>query len=523
MTRPLSACAIVVVLFAASHARATNYYLSTSGGNDSNAGTSEASPWQTVAPLEDVTLHPGDHVYFKAGESFPVTNHYATSGWDPGIWPQAESSGAEGNPVTFTSYGSGAMPILYNPNDHEGASCISLRASYVVIDSLAFANTRDAAIVIEETASHVTVQNCETNRVGAGVTVYGEYATITHNYFHDGTMIHNTMGGDDDYGANGVVASGSYLEISYNRAVHLQDFCYDFGEDGGFVELYGGFHDVNVHHNIVSDTGGFVEGGSGSNLAQDRLTFAYNVSINNKDLTVMHNGGDHFAAVYTNVLYINNTVIDTTGTPTEVWFSTAATEGSFEFRNNIFWSPGGRIYQNAGAVAHSNNLYPSGVNLGLTMGGDEITGDPGFVDAAGGDYHLTAGSSAVDHGSATVFAFDFDGTAVPTGGSVDIGAYEYSATGPMDGGVGLVDASAIDWGAPGTDAGLAHDAGLPVLEAGTPLADGGVATMDAGVAGGAAPASGCDVAGAQSTKSPFTLLVFVVACACAVGVRRRRS
>lgn len=167
------------------------------------------------------------------------------------------------------------MPIITNLNDAEGSNGITLRASWVVIDGLAFWRVHHSAIEVESTASHVTVQNCEMNQVGSAVAVYGEHVLVTHNYFHDGKMIHITEGGNDDYGANGVVVSGSYLEISYNRAFDLKDYCPDFGDDGGFIELYGGFHDVNISRNIVSETGGFVEGGSGHNEAQDRLTFAY--------------------------------------------------------------------------------------------------------------------------------------------------------------------------------------------------------------------------------------------------------
>lgn len=529
MTRALGSILIAApLLIVTSSARATDYYIDDTGGSNSNAGTSSSAAWQTAQPLEETTLHPGDRVLFKAGGTHLVTNRYATDGWDPGIWPQAESSGAEGNPVTFTSYGTGPMPIITNANDMEGASAISLRASWVVIDGLAFANTHDTAIVIEETASHVTVQNCETNRVGAAVTVYGDHVLITHNYFHDGTMIHVTEGGDDDYGANGVIVAGSYLEVSYNRAVHLKDYCPDFGEDGGFIELYGGFHDVNVHHNIVSDTGGFVEGGSGHNDAQDSLTFAYNVSINNGDLSVLHNGGNHFAAVFTNVLFINNTVIDTTGSPTEVWFSSEATSAQVTYRNNIFWQPAGRVFQNAGTLNHDHNIFSAGATLGVTMGSDEHVGEPGFVDAAGLDFHLTESSIAVDVGADTVFGADFDGTAVPTGAGVDIGAYEYSAGGPpMDGGVGMIDASPIDWGMPGADSGTGPmDGGTGVTDMGSHVSDdAGTGTPDSGTGGGGggAPASGCGVAAESAPDGAATFFLLAGLGLLGFVVRRRRT
>ncbi len=516
------------LLLVSSQAHATNYFIDNVAGSDANAGTSEGSAWQSIEPLEETTLHPGDRVLFKAGGTFPVTNRFAVDGWDPGIWPQADSSGVEGNPVTFTSYGTGPMPIITNLNDAEGSNGITLRASWVVIDGLAFWRVHHSAIEVESTASHVTVQNCEMNQVGSAVTVYGEHVLVTHNYFHDGKMIHITEGGDDDYGANGVVVSGSYLEISYNRAFDLKDYCPDFGDDGGFIELYGGFHDVNVHHNIVSETGGFVEGGSGHNEAQDRLTFAYNVSINNGDLSVLHNGGNHFAAVFTNVLFINNTVIDTTGSPTQVWFSSEATAAQATYRNNIFWQPAGRVFQNAGTIGHDHNIFASGVNVGVTMSGDEHAGDPGFVDRAALDLHLAESSIAVDVGTATVFATDFDGTAVPTGGGVDIGAFEYNPGGPpMDGGVGMLDASPIDWGTPASDAGTTpSDGGVGGSDMGSFASDAGSAPLDGGGGGsGAAPVSGCtvDAAGASRAGATGAFAMLIAIAGHAAFARRRRS
>lgn len=55
--------------------------------------------------------------------------------------------------------------------------------------------------------------------------------------------------------------------------------------------------------------------------------------------------------------------------------------------------------------------------------------DPVFVDAANGNYRLSAGSPAIDAGSASppggLRPFDLDGNPRPTGPGVDIGAYEY--------------------------------------------------------------------------------------------------
>jgi len=86
-------------LFAARPALATTYYVA-AAGNDSNSGTSAASPWQTIAKVNAATFSPGDSILFHRGDVW-----YGTS-------LVAPSSGASGSPITFGAYGSGANPQI---------------------------------------------------------------------------------------------------------------------------------------------------------------------------------------------------------------------------------------------------------------------------------------------------------------------------------------------------------------------------------------------------------------------------
>ena len=95
---------VFVLLLSFSLYAQNQYYLSSSTGNDNNNG-SQTQPWKTLSKLSNISLGPGDTVYFKKGDTF--RGHYVVDG-----------SGAEGNPITFTSYGSGNQPIL-SGSDHE--------------------------------------------------------------------------------------------------------------------------------------------------------------------------------------------------------------------------------------------------------------------------------------------------------------------------------------------------------------------------------------------------------------------
>jgi len=86
-------------------ARAEKYYVSASGGNDDNNGTSETSAWKTIAKINDQTFHPGDSILFKSGET-----------WKGQLNPKG--SGSVGKPIIIDKYGTGASPAI----DGEGAT-----------------------------------------------------------------------------------------------------------------------------------------------------------------------------------------------------------------------------------------------------------------------------------------------------------------------------------------------------------------------------------------------------------------
>jgi len=90
--------------------------------------------------------------------------------------------------------------------------------------------------------------------------------------------------------------------------------------------------------------------------------------------------------------------------------------------------------RNGGTMINSYNLIYGNASLaynGASAGAGDIFQDPLFVDAAGGDYRLQAGSPAINAGtnaSGTVDD-DQDGNARPIGAAWDMGCYEYPLLG----------------------------------------------------------------------------------------------
>lgn len=101
---------------------AATYYVDDTNGLDSNAGTSPATAWQTIARVSNGPANngggytAGDNIRFKSGGTF--SGRLAPIG-----------SGTGTSPITIDRYGSGDTPILTNPTTSMafGQSVIYLR------------------------------------------------------------------------------------------------------------------------------------------------------------------------------------------------------------------------------------------------------------------------------------------------------------------------------------------------------------------------------------------------------------
>jgi parallel beta-helix repeat protein len=107
MRRHLIVFALCILPF--SPAQSATYYVDAKNGNDSNTGTSAASPWKTLGKINESSLQPGDSILFKRGE----------------VWREQlnlPSSGAEGRPIVLDAYGSGPLPVISGTDPVPAAS-----------------------------------------------------------------------------------------------------------------------------------------------------------------------------------------------------------------------------------------------------------------------------------------------------------------------------------------------------------------------------------------------------------------
>jgi parallel beta-helix repeat protein len=420
---------------------ATNYYVDPSSTATTANGTL-AFPWKTMAQVNSGTtlLNPGDSVLFKRGQSF--TGRLTIS-----------RSGSASAPIVYSNYGTGNLPEF---NNSITDIIYIYNKQYIVINGIKIIDnsisTTDHTVQAKisyainiENSPNCTISNCDISLVGVGISVLAgsDYTTITGNYMHNMRMVRNTplsVNPDDDYGANPMVIGSSNNNISNNRFEECWALSYDYGYDGGAVELFGATMNNNkIMNNTAINCNGFMEIGSSTGGTAQNNIVAYNKIINCGIIGVYQNGST-FSVTVNNLQYYNNTVVETVKQYSQpgvmFWMAGTGTAGMVVVKNNIFWlSSGNNLASskfNTGQMVHTNNIYrmASG-SLGITLNSSELlsTNASLFTSVAGApadwNYTLPSTSAAINFGTNVGLTKDFAGNAIS--GNPDAGILEYAS------------------------------------------------------------------------------------------------
>ena len=261
---------------------------------------------------------------------------------------------------------------------------------------------------------------------GGGLTLYRSAATLTGN-----SVLSNTAGISTSYGG------GLYLDMSdaslENNVVKGNTASVSSTGSGG--GLYLNVSDASLESNTVvsnSATLSATATGQGGGLYVSRsgpLTLINNLVADNHATTrgsglwfsgtlgmettgqLLHttiadnlsSGQGVFVGEYTTLAFTNTILSGHASVGITVTTGSTATLEATLWRDNGVDTGGG-----AGAVISSTNVY----------------GDPAFVDPAANDYHLTAGSAAIDRGVETTAGVTTDLDGLPRDQRPDLGAYE---------------------------------------------------------------------------------------------------
>jgi Secretion system C-terminal sorting domain len=122
-----------LLLLVSIYSHSASYYFSTSG-LDTNDGSSPSSAWLSISKINDMTIQPGDKIYFRAGDTF-----------EGNILLDSNDANDPSNPVLFTSYGTGRATIHTSGKELNGFK--SYNTQGIVITNINFKGDGTSRIV----------------------------------------------------------------------------------------------------------------------------------------------------------------------------------------------------------------------------------------------------------------------------------------------------------------------------------------------------------------------------------------
>src|SRR3954469_22501036 len=112
----LTGILILIATFLSIQTKATNYYFSSTDGDDSRTSAqaqNSSTPWKTLTKLNSFfsSLQPGDVVLFKSGDIFYGSINVTKAGSSAAL-------------INFGAYGSGPRPVITGMTDATSFSSV---------------------------------------------------------------------------------------------------------------------------------------------------------------------------------------------------------------------------------------------------------------------------------------------------------------------------------------------------------------------------------------------------------------
>jgi len=403
---------------------ATDYYVATTG-SDTDPGTG-ALPWATLQHAVD-WVGPGDTILVRSGTY---------------VGCRIESSGAPGSPCTLKADTGAAVLVNSASASSWHDSNIEVEgAHYWVIDGIESAGSARYGIDVR-VAYYVTVRNCVVHDAAVtgiftGFTDYvtidnnesyangehgiyhsnsADYPAIRRNRSHDnyGCGIH--MNGDASMGGDGLITS----------AVVERNVIWGNGTGGGSAINCDGVSDSIIRNNLAysNHAGGIALYAIDASEGSSRDLVYNNTIIQPSDgrwavnIPSSTDGQDNPTgnSIVNNILYNYH---PWRGVIT-VWDPGALATSDYNILMDRF-----SIDDDTTTITFAEwTAYGFDAHSSLAAPADL------FVDPAGFDFHLKAGSPAIDAGTNLPEVWeDCEGASRPQGASTDIGCYE-GASGP---------------------------------------------------------------------------------------------
>ncbi len=371
------------------------------GGSDSNACTNSGADACLTTAKALTVMSSGDTMDIGAGTF--------TSTWASSAIPTGTSESAR----TIIE-GAGEGVTILRPsgnNDRTDAISVGLNKAYITFRELSIEgdNVSNIAFSMTDNSHHIRLDNVLVGDapLSSQIGMRDESASDDKHHLEVIDSEVRCVGNDDfDHGIYGrmrdVTIEGTYVHGCLGFTIRVDIPASGIGPDRWIVR-----------RNRLTDSGYGVNFNNGvDHIFYDNLVYAIDNDAAGYPLSL--NGG------VARVLIDNNTIFGNTGRC--MWLLQA---DFTSIRNNICWSNGTNTIDNSGGTntTSSNNLCTTGC---------AVSADPLFTSSGTGDFSIPTTSPAKDTGTAVAHVTtDYIGTPrpQPSGGSYDIGAYEFFAGG----------------------------------------------------------------------------------------------
>jgi hypothetical protein len=287
--------------------------------------------------------------------------------------------------------------------------------TYVAANGSTQSYSANASSIYVEKGENITVRNCTLHDCGNGFFVASSDALASRNILVEGNYIYDNGNVNSLFEHNNYTAAIG-ITFQYNRFGPLRAGCLGNNlkdRSAGLVVRYNWIEGGNRQLDLV-------DGEDSSLIRNDpryRETFVYgNVLIEpdaagNRQIT--HYGGDSgtTTAYRKGTLYFYQNTIVSTRTDRTTLFRLSTNEETCDFRNNICYVTAAgttvSLVDADGVLNMTHNwLKPGFVSTFGTLTGtinhdgtSVLGSSPGFVNEAGQDYHLAAGSACINAGA----------------------------------------------------------------------------------------------------------------------------
>ncbi len=421
-----------VPLVFAARAEASTWYVATTG-NNANACTSSGSPCQTLAGVMSKNILPGDVVEVANGSYAGVT------------W--TKSGNASAGPITVRGYSTSCPATAISDINSRGerpnpgvtlTSRVDFASGVSYVTFTCFKGTGGALnFNADQNVNNITVSDMNLTGANGGTAfTFGDLGVITSQAAmpHHITITRSyatLFGMCMEFLANNVTVTDNECN-RMSASTGDDDHVYPYGDTHLYRNNY-------FHGNVYTDQpGAHSDCFQVFNLGQSNETFRYarNITIDrntcmNFDEMIITSNNTSDSSLMQNWTVTNNVFAYSRLNGGGVGGGGFGSTLNVRFYHNTTWNAAfgcGRSDSTVTAtVTATNNIldgtFSQGTRCTLTQSSNSTTSTAAVVSTANGDFHLQAGSPAINSG-VTGLGVTNDRDGNPRDGSPDRGAYE---------------------------------------------------------------------------------------------------